>query len=159
MFQHETNVNIFDVVLFLLSSLATGSSFILISSLVLELWQFPFIRDWPGIRKSGIPPSELCQISGDLDKLGIPNLVRTSLTKRYWMLQNAKVTAFTNSELLTENQQWEGGGSKITPTPPTHIRVKIRKSVIFFNKTVEINIWKIKNIVKLSRSLSLYRDI
>ena len=56
------------------------------------------------------------------------------------MLQNAKVTAFTNSELLTENQQWGGGGSKITPTPPTHIRVKIRKSVIFFNKTVEINI-------------------
>ena len=56
------------------------------------------------------------------------------------MLQNAKVTAFTNSELLMENQQWGGGGSKITPTPPTHIRVKIHKSVIFFNKTVEINI-------------------
>ena len=57
------------------------------------------------------------------------------------MLQNAKVTAFTNSELVTENQQWGGGGgAKITPTPSTHIRVKIRKSVIFFNKTVEINI-------------------
>ena len=110
----------FEVVLFLLPSLVTGSSFMSISSLVLELWQFPFIRDWPEIRKSEISPSELCQVSGDLDKLGIPNLVRTSLIKRYWMLQNAKVTAFTNSELLTENQQWGGGGVKLhQPHPPT----------------------------------------
>ena len=28
--------------------------------------------------------------------------------KCYWMLQNAKVTAFTVSELLRENQQGEG---------------------------------------------------
>ena len=56
------------------------------------------------------------------------------------MMQNAKVTAFTTSELLRENQKWGGGEDKITPTPPTHIRVNIRKSVIFFNKTVEINI-------------------
>ena len=44
--------NFFDVVLFLLSSL------------VLELWQFSFIRDWPEIWKSEIPPSEFCPISG-----------------------------------------------------------------------------------------------
>ena len=37
------------------------------------------------------------------------------------MLQNAKVTAFTVSELLKENQQ----GGKITPPPPFQIRVKI----------------------------------
>ena len=40
------------------------------------------------------------------------------------MLQNARVTAFTVSELLRENQQ-EGEG-KITPPPPAiEIRVKI----------------------------------
>ena len=44
--------------LFLLSSLVTGRSFMSISSLVLELWQFSFIRDWPEIRKSEIPPSD-----------------------------------------------------------------------------------------------------
>ena len=47
--------NCFDVVLFLLSSLVIDPSFILISSLVLELWQFTFIRVWPEIPKSGIP--------------------------------------------------------------------------------------------------------
>ena len=41
------------------------------------------------------------------------------------MLQNARVTAFTVSELLRENQL--EGGDKITPPPPytrTPIRVK-----------------------------------
>ena len=32
------------------------------------------------------------------------------------MLQNAKVTAFTVSELLMKTQQGEGGGGKITHT-------------------------------------------
>ena len=104
--------NFFDVVLFLLSSLVTGPSFMSISSLVLELWQFPFIRDWPEIRKWEIPPSEFCLISGDWGELGIPNWPRTSLIKCYWMLQNARVTDFTISELLRENQ-YRG---KIIPT-------------------------------------------
>ena len=36
-FRHDVNVNFFDIVLFLLSSLVTGPSFMSISSLVLEL--------------------------------------------------------------------------------------------------------------------------
>ena len=107
-FQHDVNVNFFDVVLFLLSSLVTGPSFMSISSLVLELWQFSFIRDWPEIRKSEIPSSEFCPISGDWGKLWIPNLARMSLIECYWMLQNSRVTAFTVLELLRENQL-EGG--------------------------------------------------
>ena len=43
---HVVIDNFFDPVLFLLSSLVTGPSFMTISSLVLELWQFSFIRDW-----------------------------------------------------------------------------------------------------------------
>ena len=100
--------NFFDVVLFLLSSLVTGPSFMSISSLILELWQFSFIRDWPEIRKSEIPPSELCPISGDWDKLWIPNLARMSLIECYWMLHNYRVTAFTVFELLRENQLGRG---------------------------------------------------
>ena len=112
---------IFDVVLFLLSSLVTGSSFMSISSLVLELWQLSFIRDWPEIKKSEIPPSEFCPISGDWDELWIPNLVRMSLIECYWTLQNSRVITFTVFELLRENQL----GGKITPPPsyPTQIRV------------------------------------
>ena len=45
-----------------------------ISLLVLELWQFSFIRDWPETQKSEIPPSEFCPISGDWAEWRIPNL-------------------------------------------------------------------------------------
>ena len=89
-------------VLFLLSSLVIGPSLMSISSLVLELWQFPFIRDWPEIQKSEIPPSEFCPISEDWGEFWIPNLAPTFLIKCYWMLQNARVAAFTVSEVLRE---------------------------------------------------------
>ena len=106
--------NFFDVVLFLLSSLVTGPSFISISSLVLELWQFLFIRDWPEIRKSEIPPSEFCQISRDWGEQRLPNLAWTLLIKFYWILQNARVTAFSISELLMQNLP----GEVILAPPP-----------------------------------------
>ena len=100
--------NFFDVVLFLLSSLVTGPSFMSTSSLVLELWQFSFKRDWPEIWKSEIPPSEFCTISGDWGELWIPNLGRISLIECYWMPQNSRVTAFTVFELLRKNKLGEG---------------------------------------------------
>ena len=107
--------NFFDSVLFLLSSLVTGPGFMSNSWLVLELWQLSFIKDWPEIRKSEIPPSEFRPISRDWVKLGTPNLARMFLIKCYWMLQNARITAIIVTELLRENQQ----GDKITP--PTQI--------------------------------------
>ena len=101
-----------DVALFLLTILITGPSFI-------SICQFSFIRYWPKIWKSEIPPSAFCPISGDWGKLGISNMVRMSLSKCYWKLRNARVTTFTVSELLKENQQWrKGGGGKITHFAP-----------------------------------------
>ena len=58
-------------------------------------------------------PSVFFLISGDWGELGIPNFARIPLIKSYQLLQNAKVTAFTVSELLRKNQQ----GVKL-PTPP-----------------------------------------
>ena len=81
--------------------------------------QLPFISDWPEIRKSEIPPSEFCLISTDWSELRIPNLARTSLRKSYWMLQNARVTDFTVSELLREYQQ-ERWGRNYPHPPSTH---------------------------------------
>ena len=107
----SSSPNFFDVVLFLLSTLVTIPSFMSILSLALELWQFSFKRDWPATWKLKIPRSDFCSISGDWDELGIPNLERMSLIKCYWMLQNDRVTAFTVSELLRENQQ----GVKLPP--------------------------------------------
>ena len=109
---------LFDVVLFLLSDLVTCPSFMPISWLVLELWHL--IRDWPEIWKSEIPLSEFCPISGDWGKLGILDLVRKSLIKYIWIVENARVTAFTVSVLLRETQH--GGGGKINST--TQISVK-----------------------------------
>ena len=58
---------------------------------------------------------EFCLISGDCGELGRRNLARMSLIKCYWILQNARVTASTVSELLREYQQ--GVGSKTTHQP------------------------------------------
>ena len=105
--------NFFDVVLFLLSSLVTGLSFMSVSSLVLELWQLSFIRDWPEIRKSEIPQSETGRQGRAMDtKFG------TSVSNR--MLLNAakfQGTALTVFELSRENQLG-GGGVKLPPPPP-----------------------------------------
>ena len=92
-FDMASSSNVFDVLLFLFSHLFTGPSFMSISSLVLELWQFPFIRDWPEILKSEIPPWELCQISGDWGKLGIPYLAQRFLNK-ILLLNAAKCYSF-----------------------------------------------------------------
>ena len=112
----------FDVVLFLLSSLVTGPSFMSISLLVLKPWQFSFIRDWPEIWKSEILPSELCQISGDWGELWIPNLAGMSLTEYYSKLQNSRVTVFTAFELLRENQL--RGQVKLPPSTHTHTHAR-----------------------------------
>ena len=115
-FRNDVIVNFFYVVLFLLSGWVTGPSFMSISSLVLELWQFSFIRDWPEIRKLEIPLSEFCPTPGDWSELWIPNLAQKSLIQYYWVLQNAKFKAFTVFDLLRENQLGRGAG-KLSPPP------------------------------------------
>ena len=114
------NFHFFYVVLFFLSSLVTGPSFMSILSLIMELWQFSFIMNWPIIRKSEIRPSEFYPISGDWGNLGIQNLTLISLIKCSWMLQNARVIAFTISELLKENQQ----GVKLSPSPSPRLGLR-----------------------------------
>ena len=111
------SLNFLDDALFFLSSLVTGSSFMSLSFLFLEFWQFLLIKDWTDIKKLEIPPSEFVPISGDWGELEIPNLARTSLLKCSWMLQNVRATVFTVSELLTENQQGGEWEVKI-PYPP-----------------------------------------
>ena len=119
-FRHDFKVKIFWRRIVYLVSLVTGSNFMSVSSLVLELWQLSFVRDWPEIRKSEIPSPEICPISEDWGELWIPNLAWMSLIKCYWMLQNSSVTPFTVFELLRENQL---GGVKLPPTSPSQIRV------------------------------------
>ena len=93
-----SSLNFFDVVLFLLSVLVTGLSFMSIR--VLEVSRFSFIRDLPEIWKSEIPQSELSPISGDWAELGLPNLTQMSVMKCYLVLQNARVIALTVSKIV-----------------------------------------------------------
>ena len=64
--------------MFLLSSLVIGPSFISISSQVLELRQFPFIKDWPEIRNQKYPCKSFAQY------------VETGASYRYLFLQLQK---------------------------------------------------------------------
>ena len=116
-----TSLSIFWRYFVSLVNFSSGTNFMSILSLVLELWQFTVIRDWPEIQQSEIPPSEFCQISGDWGELWITNLALMSVIECYWMLQNSRVTAFTVFELLRENQLGRGG----VKLPPTQIRVKL----------------------------------
>ena len=141
--------NFFDVVFFLLSFLVTDPSFMSILSLVLELWQFSFIRDWLEIRKSEIPTSEFFPIPGDWGELWIRNLAPMSLIECYWMLQNSRVTAFTVFELLRENQLWRG----VKLLPPTQIRVKILLWLAFSFLFSIYFLWQ--NILNVKRKLCL----
>ena len=68
-------------------------------------FQFSWMSSKSRNRKLEIPQFGFCSISGDWGELGIPDLGKMSLRKCYWMLQNARATAFTVSEVLRENQQ------------------------------------------------------
>ena len=78
----------FNVYVFCVSALVTAPSFMSISWLFLELWEFSFIKDWPEIWESKIPLPEFCPISRDWSKSRILNLARMSLIKSYWKLQS-----------------------------------------------------------------------
>ena len=117
-----------DVVLFLLSNLVTFSSFMSISSLVLELWQFSFIWDWPKIQKSEIPPSEFCLISRDWGELGIPNLARMSLNKI--LLNAAKRQGYISYRFWVIKGKPIGG--KITHKHThTHTQIRVKGNWIW----------------------------
>ena len=107
----------FDVVLCFLSSL-DGASFKSISSLVLELRQFTFIRDGQKIQKSKKKKI-----------LVLPNIWRLEQVRdtkfgtdifNEMLLNAAKCqgSTFTVSEVLRENQQGREG-VKLPPFPPT----------------------------------------
>ena len=133
-FQHDVIATFFDVVLFLLSSLVTGSRFmwIIVQSLVQELWQFSFIKNWSKIRKLQISQTELCRIFGDWSQLGIPSLARMSLIKCYLMLQNAILQPLLFLSYWGKTNR----GSKITP-PRLGLVFKWFDSTKYQNLTVE----------------------
>ena len=115
-FANMTSSSIFfGVAVFILLILVTGPSFMSMQLLLLELWQFFFIKDRPEIQKSEIPPSEFCPISGDWGKLGKPNLAKIPQMNFTECCKMPRLQLLPVSELLSENQK---GGIKLPPSPP-----------------------------------------
>ena len=113
----------FDVVLFLFSTLVTGPSFIPISSLVLVLWLFTFIRDWPEIWKSKIPRLSFA-ISGDRGKLG------TDVSNKM-LLNAAKCQGYSFYRFWVIKGKPTGGRVKL---PPPLIPPQLRLKLLFFRE-------------------------
>ena len=110
----------------LLWILFAGSSFLSRSALVLELWQFSFIREWSEIRKSEIPPSEFCPISGDWGVSGyqiLPECLSNEM-----LLNSAKYQGYSFYRFLCV--KGIPTGELILPTPvlssPPRLALKIR---------------------------------
>ena len=128
--------NFIDIALFLLSSLVTTPSFMATSSLVLELWQFSFIRNWPEIRKSETPPSQF-----------FPNIWRLG------QVRNTKFDTNVSNEILLNAAECQvysvyhfgvikgkptaGGGVGDKITSPLRLGLK-SKSFIFSGARVKI---------------------
>ena len=122
----------FDVIFFLLSSLATGPSFMSISSQILELWQFSHITDWPEIRKLVTPPSEFCPMSWDCSELGITKF-GANVSNKMW-LTAAKCQGYRFYCFWVIQGKTTGGGGKIT-FPPTTIEIRVKYWVV--SKTLQ----------------------
>ena len=78
-------------------------------------------------------------------------------------MQNARVTAFTVSELLRENEQVEGGGRGGGGLPPTQIRVNVftnpldmgYKLYTDFNDQEPCTLYFLYSFVKLSLNFNV----
>ena len=118
-FWHDVIVKFFDLASFLLSSLVTSPSFMSISWLVLELWQFSFIKDWPKIQKSKISSSEFCPRSRDWGtKFG------TNISNKM-LLSAAKYQGYCFYHF------WAIKGKpteRRVKSPPTHTQIRLHKS-------------------------------
>ena len=122
--------NFFDVVLFLLSSLVTGPSFMSISSLVLELWQFSFIRDLTRNPEFG---NTLVWVLSNIWRLG-----QVGNTKFGANVSNKVLLNATKCQSYSFYRFWVSNGKptrgvKLPPPPPTQIRVKVFNIILKLN--------------------------
>ena len=109
----KSSSNVFKVAVFLLSCLVTSKFPVNIKtgSGVIKIFVYKVLTRNPETGNSPVSlPSDFSAISGDCGKLGTPNLAKMYLIKCYSMLQNARITTFTVSELLRKNQQRSRGG-------------------------------------------------
>ena len=146
-FANMTSSSIFfNIILFLLSSLVTGPSFMSILSPVLELWQFSFKRDWPEIRKSEIPLPEFCPISGDLLRFTILliNYIADSVTGKL-------AGIILSSDFLSILSDGSQGREKSSEKEMVQISIKKDGMTCFFIKNIGMRYGTDADLIKRSQ--------
>ena len=130
------------------SHLVTGLSFMSVSWLVLESWQFLFIKDWPQIWKSDIPQSQFCPISGDWGKLEIQNLAQLFYSNKM-LLNVAKDRGYSCYHFWVIEGQPTGKVLKLNPPFPPSLGLSNNNCVqdpnvrkVFSRKTMINNLIK-----------------
>ena len=132
--------NFFEVVLFLLSILVTGPSFMSISSLVLELWQFLFIKDW---REIGVLPN--------IWRLGrVRNTKFGTNVSNKMLLNAATCKGYSFYHFLVIKGKPTGAGVKLTPFP-TQSRFNLLFSFLFRRQIA----WCLKNVSQNLQEITL----
>ena len=114
-FWHYVIVRLFWRILFLLSSLVTGSNFMSMSSLHLEIWQFSFIRDWPEIRKWEIPISVIWVFPHILRLGQVTDTKFGTKVSNKMLLNAAKCQEYSFYRFLVIKGKPTGEEGKITP--------------------------------------------
>ena len=85
-----------------------------ISSLVLELWKCPFIKDWPEIWKSEKPSSDFCPISADWwGEWRVPNFGTNFSNKMLLNSPKRRAYSFSGSWVIKGKSTM----GKVTPSP------------------------------------------
>ena len=85
-----------------------------------EVMRISFYKGLTRSSEIGNTPVSVLPNIWRLGQKRIWNLARTFLIKCYWILRNARLTAFTVSNLLKKNQQW---GKNYPPIP----RIKVKR--------------------------------
>ena len=130
----------FDVLLLLWSILVTGPSFMSISSLDLELWQFLFIRDWQEI---AVLPS--------IWRLGrVRNTKFGTNVSNKMLLNAATCKGYSFYHFLVIKGKPTGAGVKLTPFP-TQSRVNLLFSFLFRRQIA----WCFKNVSQNWQEITL----
>ena len=133
-FRYDVISNFFGGALFLVSSLVIGPSFMSISLLFLDLWQFSFIKEWLEIWKSVIT---LCEFFRNIRRLGqvrdtkfgknVSNVTECCKScKSCWVVKGKNPTDGAGGEWL-----------KITPSLPP--RLGLRRNLKKDRKWVDVS--------------------
>ena len=108
----------FDVAVFLLSSLVTGPSFMSITGLVLELWQFLFIKDWPESEIGNTPVWAWANIW----KLGrVRETKFSTIVSNKSLLNAAKLHGYSFYSFWVIKGKLTGGRGVKLPPPPLRL--------------------------------------